>query len=100
MARHGTVNLSSIAALEGMPLNPDYLLTVKERLVAKDIAESADSFREEAALMCYEAMDKLEESKRLAAEGNAKLAEARSMENEAERLTNTSAQTMSRRMGL
>lgn len=44
MARTRTVNMSSIVAVEGMPLNADYLLRVKERLVACGAEETPPSF--------------------------------------------------------
>lgn len=100
MARTGTVNLSSITSVDGMPLNADYLLRVKERIVARSAEEAGLEFREEAAAMCYEAMDRVERAKVLKSAGNALLKEAADEVAEAEALTNTSRQTISRRMGL
>jgi hypothetical protein len=100
MARTGTVNISSIAALDGMPLNPDYLLRVKERIVARGADETPEEVREEAAAMAYEAMDRIEHAKGLRAAGKALMAEAAAETTEAEELTNKSAATISRRMGL
>ena len=100
MSRHGTVKLSSIAGLEGTPLNPDYLLRVKERLDARDAEETPESFREEAAAMRYEAADRLANAKVLKVKGEAILAESRAERHEAEAMTNTSAQTLSRRLGM
>jgi hypothetical protein len=100
MARTGTVNLSSIAALDGMPLNPDYLLRVKERIVARDADETPEEVREEAAAMAYEAMDRIERAKGLRAAGKALMDEAAAETTEAEALTNKSAAAISRRMGL
>jgi hypothetical protein len=100
MAHTGTVNLSSIAALEGAPLNPDYLLRVKERIVARGVDETPAEVREEAAAMAYEAMDRMERAKGLRAAGKALMDEAAAETMEAEELTNKSAQTISRRMGL
>ncbi|MBY3432913.1 hypothetical protein HFN89_01815 [Rhizobium laguerreae] len=100
MARTGTVNLSSIAALDGMPLNPDYLLRVKERIVARGAEETPSEFREESAAMTYEAMDRMERAKGLRAAGKALIDEASTETGEAEALTNKSAAALSRRMGL
>ncbi|MCZ7862393.1 hypothetical protein O9X98_13550 [Agrobacterium salinitolerans] len=99
MARTGTVNLSSIATLEGMPLNADFLLRVKERLVARGAEESPAEFREETAAMCYEAMDRAERARGLKAAGKALLEEAEAEMQEAEALTNTRRETLTNRMG-
>lgn len=99
MARTGTVNMSSIAAVEGMPLNADYLLRVKERLVARGAEETPAEFREEAAAMCYEAIDRAERSRELKAAGKALLEEAEAEMQEAEALTNTRRETLASRMG-
>lgn len=100
MARTGTVSLSSIAALEGLPLNPDYLLRVKERIVARGAEESPSEFREETAAMCYEAIDRAERAKELKTTGKALIAEADAELEEAEGLTNLSRETIVRRMGI
>lgn len=98
--RTGAVKLSTIATLDGMPLNADYLLRVKERLDARGVQETPDEVREETAAMCYEAMDRAERARDLRARGNALLDEASAEIEEAEALTNTSRQTINRRMGL
>ncbi|MCV9964069.1 hypothetical protein OIU34_19495 [Pararhizobium sp. BT-229] len=100
MARTGTVNMSSIAALEGMPLNADYLLRVKERITARGAEETPSEFREEAAAMCYEAMDRAERARELKAAGQALIEQANSEMEEAEALTNTNRETIKRRMGI
>jgi hypothetical protein len=71
VAHTGTVNLSSIATIEGMPLNADYLLRVKERITARGADESPSEFREEAAAMTYEAMDRAERAMELKATAKA-----------------------------
>lgn len=100
MARFGTVKMSSIAALEGAPLNPTYLLNIKERLDARDAEETPETFKEEAAAMYYEAMDKVSNAQRLSAESQALAVAAKAEREEAEALTNTPAPTIARRMGL
>lgn len=100
MARTGTANMSSIATVEGMPLNADYLLRVKERIVARGANESPGEFREEAAAMCYEAMDRAERARELKAAGKALLDEAEADMQEAEALTNVNRETITRRMGI
>ncbi|MDW9481737.1 hypothetical protein GOB57_24115 [Sinorhizobium meliloti] len=97
--RTGTVKLSTVAALDGKPLNAGYLLRVKERLDVRGAQETPDEVREESAHMCYEAMDRAERAKVLRARGNALLDEAAAEIEEAEALTNTNRQTINRRMG-
>lgn len=100
MARTGTVKLSSITAIEGMPLNADYLLRVKERFIARGAEETQSEFREETAAMCYEAMDRSERALKLKAAGKALMDEAEAEFQEAEALTNTRRDTLAKRMGL
>lgn len=100
MARTGTVKMSSIAALDGMPLNADYLLRVKERIIARGAEETPSEFREEAAAMCYEAVDRAERARGLKAAGKALINEANAEMDEAEALTNVNRETIARRMGM
>jgi hypothetical protein len=100
MARFGTVKMSSIGALQGSPLNPHYLLNIKERLDARDAEETPENFREEAAAMYFEAQDRIANAKRLSEESQRLAEQARAEREEAESLCNTSAQTIARRMGI
>ncbi|MNL80999.1 hypothetical protein D3C87_2079900 [compost metagenome] len=83
-----------------MPLNADYLLRVKERITARGAEETPSEFREEAAAMCYEAMDRAERAKALKAAGQALIDEANAEMDEAEALTNVKRETITRRMGM
>lgn len=100
MVRTGTVKLSTLTALDGTPLNADHLLRVKERLEVRGAQETPDEVHEETAAMCYEAMDRVERAKDLRTRGKALMEEAAAEVAEAETLTNTSHQTIGRRMGL
>jgi hypothetical protein len=100
MARTGTVNISSITSLVDTPLNADYLLRVKERLTARGVEETPTEFKEEAAAMSYEAMDRAERAKSLKAAGQALIDEANSEMEEAEALANMNRDRITRRMGM
>lgn len=100
MARIETVNASSIMALEGAPLNADYLINVKAKLADMDADETPDNVREAAAALRYEAQELVASSRTLRARSAELRKQAREQADRAEAITNTPADTIARRMGI
>lgn len=100
MARIATVNSSTIMALEGTPLNADYLINVKTRLAEMDAKETPENAIVAAVALRYEASELVASSRELRARSAELRNQAREQAERAEAIANIPAETFARRMGL
>lgn len=88
MAKVATMKLSSLLELDGMPLNPDHVVRIKDRMFEKGVDETPSAVAEEAAAMAYEAKDRVAAARQMRDQAADLLEKARAEEAEAETLSN------------